>query len=61
LNLNPKFKPNNRIEDALQAIWCNVLKLEPIGINDDFFDLGGNSLSVMSMIAQYKLPMIAAK
>jgi len=44
-------EPNNDIEKSLRTIWCSVLKVENIGINDDFFDLGGNSLSAMNIIS----------
>lgn len=43
--------PNNDIEKSLQNIWCSVLKTEHIGIYDDFFELGGNSLSAMNIIS----------
>lgn len=32
------------IERALAGIWTEVLKLERVGANDNFFDLGGHSL-----------------
>ena len=37
--------PRNKTENQLVDIWQENLKLEKIGINDNFFDLGGNSLS----------------
>lgn len=43
--------PQNDTEKALQAIWCAVLKIDAIGVSDDFFELGGNSLSAMNIIA----------
>lgn len=54
--LKQAFVPaSNRIEQQLVRIWEEVLTLHPIGIHDNFFDLGGNSLSagrVVSRITQ---------
>src|SRR5260370_15601776 len=36
--------PRTETEKALAAIWSELLYVENIGINDDFFDLGGQSL-----------------
>jgi amino acid adenylation domain-containing protein len=36
--------PRTPIEETLVAIWEEVLQLEDIGIHDDFFELGGQSL-----------------
>lgn len=44
-NLEPAYvAPNSDFERAISAIWQDVLKIEKIGINDNFFDLGGHSL-----------------
>lgn len=43
--------PNNSTEQALQNIWCSVLKMDNLGIYDDFFELGGNSLSAMNIMS----------
>jgi amino acid adenylation domain-containing protein/non-ribosomal peptide synthase protein (TIGR01720 family) len=42
--------PRNEIERKLVQIWEEVLKQKPIGIHDNFFDLGGDSLSALRMI-----------
>ncbi len=34
--------PRNAIEQALAAIWCDVLKLDRVSVNDNFFALGGD-------------------
>ncbi len=39
-------------ERNLVEIWKEVLKLETVGIDDNFFDLGGNSLSLVEMHAK---------
>ncbi len=36
--------PTDEIETNLVAIWEDILGIQPIGINDNFFDLGGHSL-----------------
>jgi amino acid adenylation domain-containing protein len=41
--------PRNDIEERLVAVWADVLQLEQVGINDNFFDLGGQSLSAVRL------------
>jgi amino acid adenylation domain-containing protein len=36
--------PQGELETALAAIWAELLELDQIGVNDNFFDLGGNSI-----------------
>jgi amino acid adenylation domain-containing protein len=36
--------PRSRVEEAIAAVWRDVLELERVGIHDNFFDLGGHSL-----------------
>ena len=36
--------PRNPVEESLAAIWSEVLKVERVGIHDEFFHLGGHSL-----------------
>jgi hypothetical protein len=37
-------KPNNKLEQTIAVIWQQVLQLEKVGVNDNFFDIGGHSL-----------------
>ncbi|OBK56796.1 hypothetical protein A5657_00005 [Mycobacterium kubicae] len=43
--------PTNAIEEIVAGIYAQVLGLERVGIDDSFFDLGGDSLSAMRAIA----------
>ena len=40
-------EPTTEEEKIIADIWKDVLGLETIGINDNFFNLGGNSLDVV--------------
>ncbi|NEQ29720.1 MAG: SDR family oxidoreductase [Leptolyngbya sp. SIO4C5] len=44
----------HQIEQTIAAIWQQVLGVESIGLHDNFFDLGGNSLSSIQVVAQLK-------
>ena len=44
--------PTDEIEKTLASIWEKVLDVRPVGIHDNFFDLGGHSLSATQVISQ---------
>ncbi|TMN45130.1 non-ribosomal peptide synthetase/type I polyketide synthase [Pseudoalteromonas sp. S2755] len=46
--------PRNEVEEKLVAIWQQVLGIEQIGIEDNFFDLGGDSLVVTRVISEIR-------
>jgi amino acid adenylation domain-containing protein len=39
--------PRTELETAIVSVWQEVLHLEKVGINDNFFDLGGHSISML--------------
>ncbi|WP_319451188.1 MULTISPECIES: non-ribosomal peptide synthetase, partial [unclassified Mycobacterium] len=43
--------PTNAVEEILAGIYAQMLGLDRVGIDDSFFDLGGDSLSAMRVIA----------
>ena len=45
------------IEEILRAIWCDVLGLKYIGINDDFFKSGGHSLLATQLISRIRMAL----
>jgi amino acid adenylation domain-containing protein len=46
--------PQSSIEAALAAIWCRVLGRSAVGLDDNFFDLGGTSLQLLEIHAIIK-------
>jgi amino acid adenylation domain-containing protein len=77
VNLRPQSEssyvaPRTEMERTITDIWQEVLHLEKIGMNDNFFDLGGHSLRMaqvhsrlrdklqrdLSMLEMFKFPTI---
>ena len=50
----PYIPPRNDLEQGLARIWCQVLSLDRIGIDDDFFQSGGHSLLVTQVISRMR-------
>jgi surfactin family lipopeptide synthetase A len=48
----PVLAPRDELESALVGIWRRVLKLEAIGVLDDFFELGGDSLAAVDIVTR---------
>ncbi|BAZ50645.1 beta-ketoacyl synthase [Nostoc sp. NIES-4103] len=44
--------PRSQLEQTITQIWQQSLGIEPVGINDDFFELGGDSLLAVHLIAK---------
>ena len=44
--------PVNAVEEILAGIYAQVLGLERVGVDDSFFDLGGDSISSMQVVAR---------
>ncbi|SKO28751.1 Probable non-ribosomal peptide synthetase [Mycobacteroides abscessus subsp. abscessus] len=44
--------PEDAVEEILAGIYAQVLGVEQIGVDDSFFDLGGDSISSMQVVAR---------
>jgi len=44
--------PTSALETRLAEIWCDVLNVEVVGVEDSFFDLGGHSLLLAQVHGQ---------
>jgi amino acid adenylation domain-containing protein/FkbM family methyltransferase len=47
-------RPLNDTEKALAAIWTDLLKIDRVGPDDDFFDLGGRSLLAIQVVSRVR-------
>ncbi|QLQ35472.1 non-ribosomal peptide synthetase/MFS transporter [Micromonospora robiginosa] len=47
-------EPRDDTERALAAIWSEVLGVATLGIDDDFFDLGGHSMLATQVVAKIR-------
>src|SRR5205085_9969499 len=47
----PPLAPRDDAERGLRLIWEDALGFSPVGVRDDFFELGGDSLSATHMLA----------
>ena len=52
--------PTNETEEKLCNAMATVLKAEKIGIHDDFYELGGDSLGSIQVIVNAELPGLTA-
>lgn len=64
LELEPEIKANFEAASAgtehqkrLAAIWQRILKIDQVDLQDDFFQLGGNSLALSLMLAEAELKL----
>ncbi|MGA3003029.1 MAG: thioesterase domain-containing protein, partial [Acetobacteraceae bacterium] len=45
----PFVAPRTPLEELLAGFWCECLRLKSVGIHDNFFDLGGDSLAMIRL------------
>jgi acyl carrier protein len=46
--------PRTEIEKTLAAIWCEVLRIDEVGVHDNFFKLGGHSLLATQLLSRVR-------
>jgi len=50
----PLRVPETPLERALATLWAEVLELDEIGVDDDFLELGGDSLRAMQLVSRVR-------
>ncbi len=46
--------PRSDLECKITSIWEEILGVTPVGIDDNFFDLGGNSLTGIDLMTRLR-------
>lgn len=46
---DPYVAPRNQVEEIIAAAWAAVLKVDRVGVHDNFFALGGDSLKTVQV------------
>ncbi len=57
----PYQETSGSTEETIAGIWCDTLRLEQVGVQDSFFDLGGNSLLGVSIVAALRTAFVLAE
>jgi acyl transferase domain-containing protein/acyl carrier protein len=50
----PYAPPADEIEEGIAGIWQEMLGFEPVGVQDNFFELAGNSLTAIQIITRIR-------
>ena len=48
------MRAQNDTQQKIQAIWSDLLRLKEIGMQDDFFSLGGHSLLMIQLVSRLR-------
>ena len=52
VNQNNYAKPENEMQEYVVNVWQDILKYEPIGIDDNYFEIGGDSIKVIKILSR---------
>ncbi|MEM7351562.1 MAG: amino acid adenylation domain-containing protein [Acidobacteriota bacterium] len=50
----PSVAPRNAAEEVVAGIWSEVLEIDDVGVEDNFFDLGGHSLMATRVVSRLR-------
>lgn len=52
INTEDKKMPENQLQQKIATIWSEMLGISTIGVEESFFELGGNSITLVTVISR---------
>jgi len=52
--IQPRVKPADELEAKLAEVWCSILDVPTVGVEDNFFEMGGHSLKAVRLFSAIK-------
>ena len=59
ISSNNAFQRETKFTDSIKKIWQSILNLDEVGLDDNYFDVGGDSLSLLRL--SYQLSSLFGK
>jgi aryl carrier-like protein len=53
-------RPSDALQAQLTELWESILGVHPVGVDDSFFDLGGNSIMTLRLYSELRRKFNAA-
>jgi acyl carrier protein len=50
----PYVAPASDMEKTISALWARIFELDRVGVNDDYFELGGDSLNGLQVVTHVR-------
>jgi len=47
--------PQSQVEQTIATVWQEVLEIEKVGVNNNFFEIGGNSLLITKIYSKLRI------
>jgi len=55
VSAGPFVPARNETEAAVARLWCEILRVEEVGVEDDFLDLGGDSIRMFRVLSRIEI------
>jgi acyl carrier protein len=51
---DPRGAANTETEQRMARLWTDVLRVRDVGVDDDFFECGGNSVTAVQLLSRIR-------